>query len=370
MTKAEADRLLRNALERHRKGEVEAASRVYREVLAELPDHPTALHYMGLVAHHSGETDKAVELLRRSIRLDSKDPRAYNHLGQIVLGQNQVLEAIACFRRAIEVDPRHVESINNLANVLALSGQRGNAIELYRRALELNPRAISSLYNLANALKDEAAHEEAMELFTHALRGASRSCALAPQSRACCSSSRAGSRKPSSIIRPCAACSRSTSNRSRTCSRSVPTVLMSARSMKPSERLGAKDVADDDRVKLHSGLGKYYDRQQRYDEAFAHFRSAKATVRKLTGTFDERALAAYFDRIIDTFSLDFFGRFPAGGSSSQRPRVHRRHAALRHYADGTDSGEPSRRCSARESCRAFPISRAPCAPTIRNACLV
>jgi hypothetical protein len=77
-------------------------------------------------------------------------------------------------------------------------------------------------------------------------------------------------------------------------------------------------VADDDRVKLHGGLGKHYDRQQRYDEAFAHFRSAKAATRKLTGVFDERAVAGYFDRIIETFPLDFFGRFPAGGSASER----------------------------------------------------
>ena len=58
MTRAEADRLLRNALEQHRKGETDTAYRVYREVLAELPNQPTAFHYMALVVHHRGHREQ------------------------------------------------------------------------------------------------------------------------------------------------------------------------------------------------------------------------------------------------------------------------------------------------------------------------
>lgn len=318
MTKAEADRLLRAALERHKKGEIEAAYRVYRAVLDSLPDHPTALHYLGLIAQQTGHSAQAVDLLRRSIRLDPKDPRAYNHLGQIVLGQGQQKEAIACFEKGIEVDPRHIDSINNLANVLAQNGERARAITLYRRALELDPRTINSTYNLANALKDDFAYDEALELFLRALEidpdhvpsHHNLGVLLEQKGRfeeAIEHYQAVRALQPAHV--------KSLAN------------LISIRSYRPDEqtvkaaeqRLHAGNIADDDLIKLHHGLGKYYDRRKRFDEAFSHFAAAKATVRKLSGPFDEQAVASHFDRIIETFSAEYFASLPQGGSDSQRP---------------------------------------------------
>lgn len=318
MTKAEADRLLRDALERHKRGEIEAAYHVYRQVLAQLPDHPTALHYLGLVAQQTGHTARAVELLRRSIRLDPKDARAHNHLGQIVLSQKNTREAITCFERALEVDPQHIDSINNLANVLALNGERERAIELYRRALELDPRTINSTYNLANALKDNASYDEALQLFERAL-------GIQPD--------HVPSRHNLGVLLEQKGRFEEAIEHYREVQRLQPghvkslANLISIRSYRPDaqtvdeaeRRVARPDVPDEDRVKLHHGLGKYYDRQQRFDEAFAHFRAAKAVVRRMSGPFEESAVAAYFDRVIETFSADYFRNLRRGGSESQRP---------------------------------------------------
>ena len=318
MTKAEADRLLRAALERHKKGEIEAAYSVYREVRAALPDHPTALHYLGLVAQQAGHSARAVELLRRSIQLDPKDPRAYNHLGQIVLAQKQVREAIACFERGLEVDPGHIDCINNLANVLAANGERERAIALYRRALELDPRTINSTYNLANALKDHYAYDESLRLFERALT-------IDPDHVP--SHHNLGVLLEQKGRFEEAIAHYETVRRLRPDHVKALANLISIRSYRPDEqtmldaerRLGAADVHDDDRIKLHHGIGKYYDREQRFDDAFRHFSAAKATVRKRSGAFDERAVAAYFDRIIETFSAGYFAALPRGGSESEQP---------------------------------------------------
>jgi tetratricopeptide (TPR) repeat protein len=318
MTKAEADRLLRNALEQHRRGETDAAYRVYREVLAQLPNHPTALHYMGLVAHRRGQRSHAKDLLRHSIRLDPKDPRAYNHLGQIVLEEKKIHEAIACFRRALEVDPQHTDALNNLANVLALNGQREQAIPLYRRALDIKPDAINSIYNLAMALKDDRAYEEALQLLQRAVE-------IRPD--------HASSRHDLGVllemqgrfdeaVEQYLAVQRLRPRHTRSLA-----ALLALRSYRPDEQLirharellADPQISEEDRLRLHRGLGKYCDREQHFDEAFAHFRAAKAAVRKRTRPFDEGALGGYFDSLMDTFSEEFFFRPHATGPDTQRP---------------------------------------------------
>lgn len=318
MTKAEADRLLRNALEQHRKGNTDAAYLVYRDVLAKLPNHPTALHYMGLVAHRRGQHAHAKDLLRHSIRLDPKDPRAYNHLGQIVLEEKKIHEAIACFRRALEVDPNHTDALNNLANVLALNGQREQAIPLYRRALEIKPDAINSLYNLAIALKDDHIYDEALQLLQRAVE-------IQPD--------HASSRHDLGVllelqgrfdeaVEQYLAVQKLRPRHTRSLA-----ALLALRSFRPAEELlrHAQElledpaISDEDRIRLHRGLGKYYDREQRFDLAFAQFSAAKVAVRKRTRPFDEGALGAYFDSLMDTFSEEFFFRPHATGPATQRP---------------------------------------------------
>jgi tetratricopeptide (TPR) repeat protein len=128
MTPAEADSELAAALERHKSGDLEFAYQAYLQVLKQCPDHPTALHYLGLVAQQTGHVLEAARLLRRSIQLNPRDPRTYNHLGQVLFQQDDLEEAIRLFRKGLEVDPRHVETLNSLANGLKRQGELPQAM--------------------------------------------------------------------------------------------------------------------------------------------------------------------------------------------------------------------------------------------------
>ena len=83
--------------------------------------------------------------------------------------------------------------------------------------------------------------------------------------------------------------------------------------------LATAAMDDDDRSKLHQGLGKYYDRQRCFDQAFGHFSAAKDVLRKHSGEFDAQALAGFFDALIESFSAGHFASARHGGSSNQRP---------------------------------------------------
>lgn len=48
------------------------AEQIYRSVLAEIPEHPDALHLLGLVFYQRGDTLKATEYVERALQLSGK----------------------------------------------------------------------------------------------------------------------------------------------------------------------------------------------------------------------------------------------------------------------------------------------------------
>jgi Tfp pilus assembly protein PilF len=316
MTRAEADRRLAVALERHKRGDLKYAYDAYRQVLAQHPQHPTALHYLGLIAQQSGRSTEAVNLLRRSISIDATDPRAHNHLGQVLLSQSSVEEAVACFEAALRADPHHIDSLNNLANVVR-SRDLKRAIGLYRRALDLNPNAPHATYNLANALRDDHGYEEAQVLYRRAIAAEPKHFHAHFNLGVLLEQSGRFSDAIAHYLEARKIHPEHLSSLAR---------LIALREFEPDEallreahaRVQAADAKDEERIKLHHSLGKYHERKERYDEAFAQFAGAKACVARRTKPFEVGRVAAYFDRLIETFPAEAFVD-QATGSDSERP---------------------------------------------------
>ena len=66
------DEALQLATSLHRAGHRQDAFEVYSRVLALVPDHPDALHYMGVLAHDQGHNEDALRLMGRSVELAPK----------------------------------------------------------------------------------------------------------------------------------------------------------------------------------------------------------------------------------------------------------------------------------------------------------
>ena len=63
--------LLNKAVRHHQSGEIKQAELIYGKILELNPNHPDALHLLGLVRHQSGKHEAAVELIEKAIELDS-----------------------------------------------------------------------------------------------------------------------------------------------------------------------------------------------------------------------------------------------------------------------------------------------------------
>lgn len=317
LSRAEADQQLEAALQRHRKGDIEFAYQAYRQVLAHYPEHPTALHYLGLVAQQVGRSEEAAKLLRRSSELDPTDPRVFNHLGQIVLAQGRAEEAVRYFEQALAVDPRHADSLNNLANTLKARGAFREAIDLYQRALRSAPQSSMSHYNLGNALKEVGEYDEALQMFERAL--ACEPDHLPSHLNLAVLLEQKGRFEEAighyeHVLRLKPDHPKALANLIAILAEPDPQLVRSAQL-----RLEATDLESDDRIKLHHGVGKHYDRQKDFDQAFTHFAATNTLLKRRKAPFDPQPVIDYFDRIIQTFSTDYFARLGKERCASQRP---------------------------------------------------
>src|SRR5262249_46326166 len=60
---------LEQAVALHQRGDSEAALPIYREVLAQQPDNPVALHFLGVIHYQHGKLDDALPLLKLAAAL-------------------------------------------------------------------------------------------------------------------------------------------------------------------------------------------------------------------------------------------------------------------------------------------------------------
>jgi tetratricopeptide (TPR) repeat protein/2-polyprenyl-3-methyl-5-hydroxy-6-metoxy-1,4-benzoquinol methylase len=159
-----------SALQLHRRGELQQAEALYRQVLVFEPRHADALHMLGLLALQTGRHAMARDYIVRSIAIAPRVAEAHNHLGLAAQALGQTGEAEAAFRRAIELKRRLSPAWINLANLLATTKRTAEAIAGYRRAFAIEPRNAAAHFNLAKLLADQGDAAGAENHYRAALR--------------------------------------------------------------------------------------------------------------------------------------------------------------------------------------------------------
>jgi predicted TPR repeat methyltransferase len=155
--------LLQQAMQAHQADDLDAAERLYREVLELRVAQPDALHYLGVLCHQCGRSDEGVELIRMALQITPKHPDAYNNLGNIHKECGRLRDAEACYRKALEHGPQHHNALSNLAVVLEAQERPQEAFEAYERLLQQAPRFAQGHYLLGLFLRNHAQNIEHIE---------------------------------------------------------------------------------------------------------------------------------------------------------------------------------------------------------------
>lgn len=127
---------------------------------------------LGVSSAQIGDLAAAETAFRRASTLSPDYAEAHNNLGNVLRDEGKVTDAVASYRRALEILPDYAEAHNNLGNALKDQGQLDEAIANYRRALELKPDYVETHINLGTLLTDMGRPEEALASFRRALRNA------------------------------------------------------------------------------------------------------------------------------------------------------------------------------------------------------
>jgi len=165
---------LQAGLAAQQQGNLPAAQRAYRDILATIPDHPDALHLLGVTCLQAGDPGQATPLLERAARAMNRAD-AYGHLAQAYFGLARYAEAHEAFRKAARLDPQDVQYPIGSATALALQKKYADAERVLSKLTERFPREALVWFNLGNTQRDQARHAEAAVSFARAL-------ALDPQS--------------------------------------------------------------------------------------------------------------------------------------------------------------------------------------------
>ncbi len=164
-----SDAKFRQALALHRGRRLDAAERLYRDILAEDPRHFDALHLLGLVEYETGRLPAAVASMRAAIDVRPDFAPAFVNLGLALQKLRDFDEALASYDRALALRPDYAEAHYNRGNALLDLKRLEDAVASFDRALSLEPGRVQALYNRGIALLEMERPEDALASFDRAL---------------------------------------------------------------------------------------------------------------------------------------------------------------------------------------------------------
>jgi tetratricopeptide (TPR) repeat protein len=288
MTSAEHRDTARQAYEmavaRHREGRLADAETHYRKVHALYPEHPGALHGLGLIALRTQRAEEATGFLERAARVAPSNGAIRSDLGTASLALGRYEAAAAAFAAAVALRPSDTVARLGLGDALSVLGRLDEARAAFEGLLAIDPRhagAHFGLGNIAMQLADAAAARTCFE----------RAVEIAP--------------KEPKYLRALAETARFETGDGRLA------VL--------EDLVGdASSLTDGGIVELHFALAKAYDDLARYDDAFAQLKAGNSLQRRRIA-YDEASVAAFFRDIALAFPSALLRARAGAGDRSDLP---------------------------------------------------
>ncbi|MDP9173774.1 MAG: tetratricopeptide repeat protein [Planctomycetota bacterium] len=154
----------------HQAGRLPEADAMYRQILAQEPNHPDVWHLRGVVAGQAGRPDLAVEMIRRAIALEPRVADYHSNLGQFLHQQGKLDDAMTAWKQAIVLNAKHAQAHSNLGVAFREKRQLELAIDYCRKATQFKEEFFEAYNNLGNALRDNGQLNDAIESYRQAIR--------------------------------------------------------------------------------------------------------------------------------------------------------------------------------------------------------
>jgi len=152
----------------HQAGRLDAAARLYGQVLNAEPANPDALHLLGVIAQQRGDCQTSVILIEQAIAL-RPGAHYYCNLANALTGVGRYQDAAEACRRALALDPGLAMAQSNLGVALRALGRPTLAIAAFRAAIAMQPERAEAYSNLGVLLTEQGRRDEAVQVLREVL---------------------------------------------------------------------------------------------------------------------------------------------------------------------------------------------------------
>ncbi|HEX6245598.1 MAG TPA: tetratricopeptide repeat protein [Polyangiales bacterium] len=152
----------------HRLGHLNEARELYSAVLANAPEHPLALQFLGIIEHQQGNQGAALDCLSRALALAPELPAIHHNLGNVLLELARFDQAAACYQRCAELGGQSAELWCNIGVLARQRGELAEAERAYQQALALDPDHLDAHHGYGRLLAHQGRHKEALRQFAEA----------------------------------------------------------------------------------------------------------------------------------------------------------------------------------------------------------
>ncbi|WFE88107.1 tetratricopeptide repeat protein [Roseibium porphyridii] len=150
-------------------GEIEKAQRCYKQVLKKSPNHPDALHLLGVTYRQQGYPKRAVEYIQKAIKANSNQAPFYANLARAMMDIGTDPESLlAVCNKALLLNPKEREA-RNIKGIALTQLKEFNEAEMIFQELVVEYPNFSDVYhNFGNLLMEADKAEHAINFFTKA----------------------------------------------------------------------------------------------------------------------------------------------------------------------------------------------------------
>ena len=274
---------LAKADQAQREGRLEDAEKVLRELLAGDPDNSKALRMLGMIALDANRFKAARRMLERAVELAPGSVLGWNDLANFHLKQDRYDEALKSVQRAVDLDPKMVHSYVMRGNILTKAQRHEESLVAYRKALEISPINAGALSGMAHVLKTIGRQEESVETYRKCIR-AHPHFGEAYWSLA-----------------------------------NLKTFEFDDEEVQVMENMiGQEKLPDESKVNFFLSLGKHFENEKDYDQAFENYRQGN-DLRRQNEIYDPVQTQVIHDRLINVFNREFFEARAGSGDPDQAP---------------------------------------------------
>ena len=160
---------IETAFRLHGAGRLAEASSIYRAILQRQPDHPGALHYLGVTEAASGRFDTAQSLMERSLQVHPDNLQFIENYASLLVQTGSCDAALSVCRRGLTLNPDNPQLLYVEAVALVRLNRLPEAIAQFDRVLSLQPNNIVALNERGSALAQIRRFDEALASFAKAL---------------------------------------------------------------------------------------------------------------------------------------------------------------------------------------------------------